>query len=664
MQTCRGYLCSECNNYYGEAGEHRLGDQTCYGYECLDCYDYFGEAGEHRLGEQTCQGYECLDCYGYFGEAGEHRLGEQTCQGYECLDCYDYFGEAGDHFLGSQTCKGSRCYYCYEYFGEGNDEHSDGDDAYNNLCDFCKLYFGPTDFTTGEQTVRYEDYYGQYLLRFIPEESGVYIMSSHATEESGMDPLMYSYRLDENGYLVTLKDGYNENGKNFYVELELVAGEPYYFVFYSTNQYDEYPINFYLDTHVHSGGEQTCKGYLCKCGDYYGDPGDHTPTGEMTCFGTLCSVCDEYFGDATEHNRVGEITGSGYYCDKCEMYQGEGDDTKHSWYKDRGRCDICEKECQHGEYDEGGKCLICSRQIEYMVINGESIAFYESLSDAIAYAEEGSTIKLLTDTAEGVLDFNKKLTFDLAGREISNASSDSFWIYDEVTFTDSVGGGYLGLGLRLVSPVTFEGGSYKNVFIEFETDDVIADYLPQCYQMVDRLDNSVIDVSNVTSVLSFVVVLSHNAGDATCLGHSCENCGESLGEADPDAHKLSEPTCTTPATCELCDTTVGEASGHNWIDATCDISKTCSVCGDTDGEALGHEWKDATYDSPKTCENCGVTEGEPLERPSEPPVDDNPDEETPDETTSETPEEPSWFIKLINAILDFFRRLFGIEKRK
>ena len=61
-------------------------------------------------------------------------------------------------------------------------------------------------------------------------------------------------------------------------------------------------------------------------------------------------------------------------------------------------------------------------------------------------------------------------------------------------------------------------------------------------------------------------------------------------------------------------------------------------------------------EAPKTCENCGATEGEPLPNPTPAPTPDT--NVTPDGEA----EEPHWFIKLINAIIDFFRKLFGLEK--
>ncbi len=116
-------------------------------------------------------------------------------------------------------------------------------------------------------------------------------------------------------------------------------------------------------------------------------------------------------------------------------------------------------------------------------------------------------------------------------------------------------------------------------------------------------------------------------------------------------HEWVAADCDTPKTCSKCEKTKGEALGHSWVAADCDTPKTCSVCGETEGEALGHSWKDATTEAPKTCENCGETEGEKLDPPAAP---------LPPEP-SETPDEPNWFVKIWNAILDFFRKLFGLK---
>ncbi|MBQ3013820.1 MAG: leucine-rich repeat domain-containing protein [Clostridia bacterium] len=183
-----------------------------------------------------------------------------------------------------------------------------------------------------------------------------------------------------------------------------------------------------------------------------------------------------------------------------------------------------------------------------------------------------------------------------------------------------------------------------------------------------------------TTAQTVVPALGHSTdaeGDraATCMTKAyCSVCQCEYGEIDPDAHDMSEATCTEPSTCKngcghtvgaalghstdkegdlpgdcetqaycsvcqqyygeighsvgaegdraadcenkaychICQKEYGEALGHDWIDANCDTPKTCSACGATEGEALGHSWIDADCDTPKTCNTCGATEGEAL----------------------------------------------------
>jgi hypothetical protein len=115
------------------------------------------------------------------------------------------------------------------------------------------------------------------------------------------------------------------------------------------------------------------------------------------------------------------------------------------------------------------------------------------------------------------------------------------------------------------------------------------------------------------------------------------------------------------------------ALGHSWIDADCDTPKTCTTCGETEGKALGHAWVDATTEAPKTCSRCALTEGDKL--PGDTPDGDETPDNGEDSDSGETPndEEPakkdhsqckaSFFDKLINAIINFFARLFGGKEK-
>ncbi|MBQ8209946.1 MAG: hypothetical protein IJZ35_05130 [Clostridia bacterium] len=59
--------------------------------------------------------------------------------------------------------------------------------------------------------------------------------------------------------------------------------------------------------HTHSGGTQTCKGYLCECGEYYGDAVDHIDNnGDYNCD----------YGCGYEFEKLAEDTGACEHCGK------------------------------------------------------------------------------------------------------------------------------------------------------------------------------------------------------------------------------------------------------------------------------------------------------------------------------------------------------------
>ena len=105
-------------------------------------------------------------------------------------------------------------------------------------------------------------------------------------------------------------------------------------------------------------------------------------------------------------------------------------------------------------------------------------------------------------------------------------------------------------------------------------------------------------------------------------------------------HVGGVPTCTEDGVCDICKTAYIEAFGHDYDDTVTDpdcerggyTTHTCKVCGDicrdNETEAVGHNFIEGE------CTVCGV---------AEPVV-----------------EEPNWFIRLINAIVAFFRRIFGL----
>ena len=156
--------------------------------------------------------------------------------------------------------------------------------------------------------------------------------------------------------------------------------------------------------------------------------------------------------------------------------------------------------------------------------------------------------------------------------------------------------------------------------------------------------------------------LGHTWTDATCTeAKTCSVCKVTEGEAL--GHTWTDATCTEAKTCSACKVTEGEALGHTWIDATCTEAKTCSVCKVTEGEALGHDWVDATTEAPKTCSRCEITEGEKLPDDNKEPDDGKEpvDGDTPAKDHSKC--EAGGFKRFWRSIFNFFRRIFGMDKK-
>ena len=169
-------------------------------------------------------------------------------------------------------------------------------------------------------------------------------------------------------------------------------------------------------------------------------------------------------------------------------------------------------------------------------------------------------------------------------------------------------------------------------------------------------------------------------------GKHCSDCGEIIVEQQTVpalGHDWIDATYENPKTCDRCGLTEGEklpseeVCEHSYTSVvtapTCTeagfTTYTCTLCADTyiadTVAALGHDWIDATYENPKTCDRCGLTEGEKL------PEVDSGENEMPDE--NETPEEndkdhtkceaESILQRILTAIINFFRKLFGLPEK-
>jgi hypothetical protein len=164
--------------------------------------------------------------------------------------------------------------------------------------------------------------------------------------------------------------------------------------------------------------------------------------------------------------------------------------------------------------------------------------------------------------------------------------------------------------------------------------------------------------------------------------YTCSVCGDSYitDETEPLGHicdsVITPPTCInggyTTYTCSVCgESYVSDetaALGHSYVAEitapNCTsggfTTYTCSICQDSyvsdRVEAHGHRWKDATTEAPRTCEICGDTDGERLPEPTPSP------EPTPDPAPEKNHDECEG-SRFWNAIINFFRRLFGLPEK-
>ena len=184
------------------------------------------------------------------------------------------------------------------------------------------------------------------------------------------------------------------------------------------------------------------------------------------------------------------------------------------------------------------------------------------------------------------------------------------------------------------------------------------------------------------------VVTKPTCTEAGYTTYTCSVCGDSYVADETEAlgHSyntvVTAPDCLnggyTTYTCSVCgDSYVSDEVaplGHSYNGEvtvpTCTeagyTTHTCSVCGDSyvadEVAAHGHDFADATTEAPKTCKVCGKTEGEKL-----PTEDNTPDDDgaTDDNNAVEKNHEDcvaSAWEKFINAIINFFRGIFGLPK--
>ena len=239
--------------------------------------------------------------------------------------------------------------------------------------------------------------------------------------------------------------------------------------------------------HVHTGGAATCtaKANCSVCGASYGELASHTPGAAATCTaGQECTVCHAEISPKLGHNLV-DVEGKDATCTE----------PGYTAYNDCSRCDYIEgkeeiKALGHKmvagtvvapTFDTDGYTIYtcdngCGKTENRDVVPALSAVAmigtkkYETLAEAIAAAENGDTVKLVSNISvnESIeIAADKDITIDLAGCDMTvTDGSLNLNIYGRLTMIDSVGGGVSTFRNHYIRPngeLILDGAILQNV---------------------------------------------------------------------------------------------------------------------------------------------------------------------------------------------------------
>lgn len=478
---------------------------------------------------------------------------------------------------------GQTYYFAIKEYEEDNDltyyitlhnSHSDGEDFYNNLCDICYEFLGK-DLVLGSSVVNAYDENNEFY-RFIPSESGKYIMVSLNSEDARVALYMMNDGAFE--YIKDADDNYNLSDLDFYLELDLVAGEEYYFGFFSYTNEGSFEIRFVKHEECTDTAAQ-CNGRYCTvCGEYINDAGDENA--HIWIFG-LCTLC----GVGIPEDYVHEHIYSWGDCKICDCAIPEDYAHNHNW--SNGDCRICdiEHDCQSNDWDEDGYCSVCGEVAGFKIIRDGKATYYKGLTATIEAMQDGDLVVMLENRvissdysiyADVTIDFNGyNLRYD------DDYEPGVLHVYGDVTFMDSSNGyAEISTYIYVYGDVIFASGSYGH--IKLFNDKSFTDVMPECsdvYRMDPSLGPVLVDISEYIGDASWHFIIESNeerhlAGDY-CLSK----------EATCEANAIEESCCIY---CDLLMSVreLEGTSGHLWSGNYGEGTKTCDYCHETVVDAV------------------------------------------------------------------------------
>ena len=329
-----------------------------------------------------------------------------------------------------------------------------------------------------------------------------------------------------------------------------------------------------------------------------------------------------------------------------------------------------------GDVDSTDLPLETARQMfSYLSdLQKEGKVWVTTYSNAVKYVRERQNANLAAWEIEGEIHVSINLNDTAPDGKALPADVFNHPLTVKVPVPDDLGSVFYTTGGKEYSAVSFSEDGKRYVYVNIIPDgsDVkLRTGSTHTYGQVEKYDEEYHKQTCTDCGVENLIKHSWNDGSviipATCTTGgtkmcTCTVCGEDaeLETAPDDNHDFSKTDTlyfVEKANCQ-------HGALYNYFCSRCGARGTETFEVGAKKEHDFGKWKvvqsaTETEDGYKerVCEDCGEAERQTLPKTGQ----DNPEPTEPNDSAEA--EEPGWFKRIINAILDFFRNLFGIEKK-
>ena len=340
-------------------------------------------------------------------------------------------------------------------------------------------------------------------------------------------------------------------------------------------------------TNLHLGTTEIYHKYDAGC-DYDGYTGD-----------TYCNHCYELMRSGSVIKSDGKHSYSNSCDEKCNdcSYKRE---IVHTYSNDcDNECNVCnaKREATH-IYDDD-----CDSHCNRCNVKRKPPHIYDNQDDMICNNcgyERPSVTNISITTKPNKLTYIEGDSFNPAGMVVSANYSDNTSEY----ITDYTISGYTStIGTKTIT-VSY-GGKTATFTVTVEHKHI--------YSSATCTKPATCEICGATTGKA----LGHkyqNDCDETCnicgeirnvpdhkYDNECDTACNICGATRTVLHRLSDATCTKPATCKICGTTTGKALGHTYSN---DCDTTCNECGEK--RSITHKYDSGVITKAATCKATGV----------------------------------------------------------